>query len=79
VNEAYVVEFEHPRFGSARVFFRWRATKCQSFRWIPVAVEFDLFTPESEVAGLTEALESLRVDRSISVSALEFDDGGLPW
>jgi len=85
-TKLHVVEFEHPVHGSARVFWRWQLAGA-SWAWVPVAVEYDLFTPVSEQEVLTAGLLRARVDRSLSVSALEAEaegapclqDNGLPW
>ena len=64
-----MVEYEHAEFGTARVCFDWRESLEGTLRWVPVAVEFDLFTPDSEKEALTRDLERVRVDMPISVSA----------
>jgi len=57
---------EHPEFGELRVFWRWVASSPWSWRIEPFAVEFDLFTPDSEKVLLREMIESLRMDRSLA-------------
>ena len=67
----------------ARVFFRWqRGTHGEV--WAPFGVEFDLFCPDEQQVVLIDLLrrENLpdKLDRSISVSAIEsYDEGDLPW
>ncbi len=65
----FCVEFEHPSHGSARVFWRW-VKRGRGYAAEPIAVEFDLFTPDSEAERLTELLRFSKLDRSSSVSAL---------
>ena len=65
-------EWEHPDYGIVRVFWRWTTLNGWSYFNEPVAVEFDLFTPDSEkrqmLADLAETADRVRIDRSISVS-----------
>ena len=68
-------DYEHPDFGGVRVFFRW-VPATTGYRWIPYAVEFDLFIPDSERSALTEVLEAVRLDKSVSVSAFDSHLGG---
>ncbi len=73
--KTHQVEYEHPDHGVVRVFFRWESSVGPGSRWVPMGVEFDLFTPDSECEALQALLEDVRLDRSISVSAVEH----LPW
>ena len=62
-----MIEWEHPEFGELRVFFDEDD--------YPVAVEFDLFTPDSEkmsiLAEIDTRRESLELAGCVSVSALD--------
>ncbi len=69
IGEVTVIEWEHPDHGLVRVFWRVVAAKHGGLTCVPTAVEFDLFTPASEQARMTEELLAIRVDRSVSVSA----------
>ncbi len=72
-------DWEHPDWGTVRVFYRWTATE-YGFSNVAVAVEFDLFTPVSEqtamVLDLRSRNQAVRVDRSVSVSARGDEDEG---
>ncbi len=69
-----MIEWEHPEFGLLRVFF--------DSADVPIAVEFDLFTPDSErcqiMVELRERREALRIDGCVSVSALDGATGATP-
>ncbi len=62
-------DYEHPDHGLVRVFYRWVPQDHEEFTWEPYAVEFDLFTSNSEREALLKELVSVRVDKSVSVSA----------
>jgi len=66
-----LAEYEHPDHGLVRVFWRWEPATPPEWKWCPVIVEFDLFTPDSEQEALLEELVAVRVDKSVSVSASE--------
>ena len=66
-----VVEYEHPDHGVVRVFYRWESSSLGGLVYAPFGVEFGLFTPDSEVDLLTEELTRVRLDMSISVSAID--------
>ena len=77
-----VSEWEHPDWGIVRVFYRWETTNGLSWYKVSVAVEFDLFTPDSEVAAMALDLrsrnESARVDRSLACAPPRTEDGAAP-
>ena len=66
-EERYVV-YEHANHGLARVFFQWEYVGKHMFRWVPFAVEYDLFTPVDVREVLTAELRAVRLDKSGSVS-----------
>ncbi len=69
--------YEHKRFGSIVVLWRDEVGYDGA---VPYAFEADLFTPDSEIESLTEWMRSVRLDRSLSVSAFDTSDSGdLPW
>ena len=70
----FVTVMEHPDFGEARVFCRW-VPLGDGYVTEPYAVQWDLFTSDSEVVELTELLRGSMVDRSISVSAFPSHSG----
>jgi len=67
MEKVRLIEWEHPEFGELRVFFDEAD--------VPIAVEFDLFTPDSEkrqiLAEVAERREFMQLDRCVSVSALD--------
>ena len=69
--EVFLQELEHPDYGTVRVFWRWVKMSPWSWSISPVAIEFDLFTPDSEKRALLDMLDLVRIDRSVSVSATE--------
>ncbi len=68
--------YEHDEFGSIIVHWRDEVGYDGS---VPFSFEADLFTPDGEVHHLTEWMRSVRLDRSISVSAFDPHDEGLPF
>ena len=65
-------EYEHLDFGSVQVFWRIEAAFEGA---VPFMFEADLLTPDSELEALTKWMDRVRLDRSVSVSASEFQDG----
>ena len=69
-------ELEHPEYGTLRVFWRWEyAPDGNSGHPIPVAIEFDLFTPDSEKEVILHDLRMRRspdrIDSTVRVTASE--------
>jgi len=54
----------HPEYGEAVVVWEWKAMEkrlpgmndCTYYRWTPVVVEFDMFTPQLEQTALMHEL-----------------------
>ncbi len=53
--------YTHPEFGQITVFWE---------DGLPVSYQSDLLTPDGEVEHLREWMKSVRLDRSLSMSAL---------
>ena len=70
-------EYVHEEFGTIRV--HWR-DELGYMGVVPFSFEADLFISDSEIDDLTSWMRSVRLDRSISVSAVDSYIGGdLPW
>ena len=70
-------QYVHDEFGS--IVVHWR-DELGFNGVVPFSFEADLFTPDSEIDDLTSWMRSVRLDRSISVSAVDSYIGGdLPW
>jgi len=69
-------QYMHDHFGT--VVVHWR-DEVGFHGVVPFSFEADLFTPDSEIDDLTSWMRSVRLDRSISVSAVVFYDEELPW
>ncbi len=70
-------EYIHQEYGTVMV--AWRDERGYHGA-VPYAFEVDMCTPDSEVEDLTRWMRSVRLDRSISVSAIKTDNGGpFPW
>jgi len=65
VTSYEIVEMEHPDYGVARVLCRWEAVG-DAFRWVPFAVEFDLFTPIEAQEALTADLKCVRLTGTLA-------------
>ena len=63
-------EYEHAEYGIVRVGYKEIDGPDGPMR-LPCAVEFDLFTPDSERAWLTRSLEDVILDVHSSVSAFD--------
>ena len=69
-------EYVHPDYGMVRVYWRLES----GFRGlVPFSFELDLLIPDGEVEALTKWIEGVRLDRSISVSAVSFHDEVDPY
>lgn len=78
----WTVEYEGPDGDTARVLFTWRPAGTGTWKVVPIAVEFDLFTPPLIAKELTEMLLSGNLTGSLSVSAFEpgrAEPASLPW
>ena len=69
-------EYVHDEFGTIVVHWRDELGYRGS---VPFSFEVDLFIPDSEIEDLTSWMRCVRLDRSLSVSAFDHHDGGLPW
>lgn len=60
-HERWWVTYEHPEYGETHVGFRWEHRGHGIYEVVPVAVEFDLFTPEVVRIELQDLLAKMRV------------------
>lgn len=68
--EVWTSRWEHADYGSAVIYWTWRSVGGGAYEPSVVAVNFDLFTPESEQQALLVLLAGTRsvreVDRSLT-------------
>lgn len=55
MKQVEVTVWVHPTYGEARVFWRWKEAG-EGMRWVPVGVEFDVFTPDDEQEAMLAEL-----------------------
>lgn len=67
-------EWEHAEYGSATIWWTWKPAGRSMLEATPVAVDFDLFTPDSEkdalLALLAEPREKRYLDRGVKGARL---------